>query len=159
MTLNWDAIGAIAEGIGAAGVIASLLYLAVQVRASTRASAVEAKLRSADMLNIFIDRLIDTPELNGLFLRGLADIESLSESDYFRFSNMAIKAFWLFSANHFQYRIGALSESDWYEPRAVLLYWLRPPGCRVWWEKLGRESFGPEFREYVDSEIAALNAT
>jgi hypothetical protein len=35
--MNWDAIGAIAETLGAVGVIASLLYLSTQVRDSRRA--------------------------------------------------------------------------------------------------------------------------
>ncbi len=30
--MNWDAIGAIAELLGAVGVIASLIYLATQIR-------------------------------------------------------------------------------------------------------------------------------
>ena len=34
--MNWDAVGAIAESIGALGVISSLIYLAVQVRQNTR---------------------------------------------------------------------------------------------------------------------------
>ena len=42
--VNWEVIGAISGVIGAAGVVASLLYLAVQVRTSNRASAVQAKL-------------------------------------------------------------------------------------------------------------------
>ena len=32
--MNWDAIGAIAELLGAIGVIASLIYLATQIRQS-----------------------------------------------------------------------------------------------------------------------------
>ena len=42
--MNWDAIGAIGEIVGAAAVVASLLYLATQFRASSReakASALE----------------------------------------------------------------------------------------------------------------------
>ena len=34
--MNWDAIGAIAESVGALGVIASLIYLALQVRQNTK---------------------------------------------------------------------------------------------------------------------------
>ena len=34
--MNWDAIGAIAETLGAVGVIASLVYLATQIRQNTR---------------------------------------------------------------------------------------------------------------------------
>lgn len=76
--MNWDAVGAVAEALGAAGVIASLLYVASQVRASNRASAVEAKLQSTRFLAELIDSLIQNPELNDLYLRGIADLESLS---------------------------------------------------------------------------------
>jgi hypothetical protein len=69
---------------------------------------------------------------------------------------MSLKAFWFFSAGHFQFRMGTLGGDDWYELRAVLHYWLRGPGCRAWWEKLGRESFGAEFRGFVDGEIRSL---
>ncbi len=91
--MNWDAIGAVGEAIGAVGVIASLLYLAAQVRAGRRASAVESKLESTRLLNDFVDSLIKSPELNALFLRGLTEIDSLSEEEYLRFSNMSFKGF------------------------------------------------------------------
>jgi hypothetical protein len=35
--MNWDAIGAVAELLGAAGVIVSLGYLAIQIRQNTAA--------------------------------------------------------------------------------------------------------------------------
>ena len=99
--MNWDAIGAIAELVGAVGVIASFLYVAAQVRGSTRASRVESKLQSTRLLHSFIDVLIETPELNDLYLRGLADPDLLSTAEYYRFSNMSLKASWFFSAEHF----------------------------------------------------------
>ena len=154
--MNWDAIGAIAELVGAVGVVASLLYVATQVRHGTRASAAEAKLETARLLHTFIDSLIDKPELNDLFLRGIADLDSLSRDEYLRFSNLSLKAFWFFSAGHFQFRTGTLSENDFHEIRAVLRYWLRGPGCRAWWDKIGRESMAPDFRDFVDAEIAAM---
>jgi len=43
--MNWDAIGAIAEAIGAAGVVASLLYLAREIRTSARVSG---RVKAAD---------------------------------------------------------------------------------------------------------------
>ena len=39
--MNWTAIATIAEIIGAAGVIASLIYLAVQIRQSTKVTRAE----------------------------------------------------------------------------------------------------------------------
>jgi hypothetical protein len=159
MHVNWDAIGAIGEAIGAAGVIASLLYLAIQVRGSTRAAAVEAKLESTRLLNDFIGFLIESPELNDLFLRGIADLSRLSEAEYYRFSNMSLKAFWFFSAGHFQLRMGTLSEGEFHEVRAVLRYWLRGSGCRAWWVRIGSAMVAPEFRAFVEAELAEIDAT
>jgi len=34
--MNWDAVGAVAELLGAIGVIVSLVYLAIQIRRNTR---------------------------------------------------------------------------------------------------------------------------
>jgi hypothetical protein len=157
--MNWDAIGAVAESIAALGVIASLLYLASQVRASTRAAAVTAKLESTGLLNKFIDLLIENPELNDIYMRGILNLASLDKEEYLRFSNMSLKAFWFFSAGHFQYRSGTISEDEYYEVRAVLRYWLRGQGCRDWWEKFGRMSVSPAFRKFVDAEIREIAAT
>ena len=156
--MNWDAIGAIAEAIGAAGVIASLLYVAVQVRASTRASAVEAKLASTRFYTDYLNSLIQTPELNDLFLRGRENLESLSPDDYYRFSNMALQACSFFSAAYFQFRKGTLSEGDWFENRAIVQFWFRGRGCRDWWEKVGKHMFGADFASFVETEIHELDA-
>lgn len=151
--MNWDAIGAIAEAFGAAGVIASLLYLAVQVRASTRASAIESKLASTRFSTEFYASLVQSPEVNDLMIRGRADLDSLSPGDYYRFSNLALLAFHYFSAGYFQWQRGALSESDWVEYMTPIRYWIRSPGGQQWWRKVGRHFFGPEFGAFVESEM------
>jgi len=156
--MNWEAIGAIAEGLGAAGVIASLLYVANQVRANTRASRVEAKLQSTRFLGEMVDMLIQDPALNELFRKGRADLEALEGPDFYRFSNMLLKAFWFFSAQHFQFRLGTLAESEWEEVNAPIHYYLSGPGVQAWWSSLGRASFGPEFRDFIDAEIAEMEA-
>ena len=64
--MNWDAIGAISETLGALGVIASLIYLASQLRSNAVASAVEAKLTTTQFLTEFNRDLINNPELYDL---------------------------------------------------------------------------------------------
>ena len=155
--MNWDAVGAVAELVGAVGVVASLLYLAVQVRASNRASTVEAKLESARLLNDFIDSLIQNPELNALWLKGRKSLESLPPEEYLRFSNMCLKGMWFFSAGYFQFRTGTLADDDWFEVRAVIRFWLHGQGCRDWWEKVGRPMYGDDFTAFIESEIVALD--
>jgi len=156
--MNWDAIGAVAEAIGAAAVVASLLYLALQIRASTRASAVESKLQTTRLLSEVLDSFIQSPELSDLTERGFIDLGSLSRSEYVRFSNLAMKLLWFFSAAHFQFRTGLLGEAEWHEVKVAMHFWLRRPGTRARWTKFGRPSFGPHFQRFIDAEIAALDA-
>lgn len=96
--MNWDAIG----------VIASLAYLATQIRHNTRASAVKSKLVTTGMLTGFIDTLITDPELNDIFMRGRNSTENLSKEEFQHFSNIVMKTFWFCSAAHFELRTGTL---------------------------------------------------
>jgi len=134
-------------------VIASLLYLAMQVRASTRASAVESKLASTRFYTDFLSSLIQSPELNDLFLRGRKDLAALTPEELIRYSNLSLQSFSFFSAGYFQFRNGTLSEADWFENRAIIQFWLRGAGCRRWWKDVGQNMFGPDFVAFIESEI------
>lgn len=151
--MDWVAIATVAEVIGAAGVIASLIYLALQVRASTRASAVESKLVSAGFQLDFYKMLVQYPELQEIMVRGRKGLESLSREDSHRFSNLLNIAFGSFSAAHFQFRQGSVGESDFYENLVTIRYFLRSPGCQQWWEKFGKHMYGPEFVAVIEGEI------
>jgi len=49
--VNWEAVGTIAEIVGAAGVIASLLYLAAQIRQSTKVARAEFNEKFANYVD------------------------------------------------------------------------------------------------------------
>ena len=71
ITMNWDALSAIAELISAIGVIATLGYLAIQIRANTK----EAKLAStsdiSNQMNQFLQHVTSNPEISHLWLKAL----------------------------------------------------------------------------------------
>lgn len=127
--MNWEAIGAIGEIAGAIGVIATLLYLSVQVRSSTLASRVESNLAATRMYTDFLSGLIHSPEINDLFLRGRKGLSSLTSDEFYRFSNLA-----------------------------VIQFWLRGEGCRQWWVKVGMHMYGNEFVTFVESEIQSIDS-
>lgn len=79
--MNWSALGAIAELLGAAGVIASLLYLATQMRQSLSLARVEAQKRCIASMREVTANLLADPELNALFLKGLDDWSDLPSED------------------------------------------------------------------------------
>jgi len=156
--MDWDAIGAMGEIVGAIAVVATLGYLAVQIRHNTRASAVEAKLATTGMLTEFVNMLIADPQLNDLFMRGRTSTKNLSKDESQRFSNMVMKTFWFGSAAHFQLRTGTLDEDDFFEIKAILQFWLEGKGVREWWQRHGHQRFAKTYAEFIDAELRRVEA-
>ena len=152
--MNWDAIGASAEAIAAIGVIASLIYLALQIRASARASAVESRIQTIRLLTDVMDSYVQNPDLNELYRKGLADTKSLSKEEYLRFSDLCLKTFWSISGAYFQFQTGVLDKGGWQECLSAIRYWVKSPGVVDWWRQFGRDSFGEDFQRFIDEEIA-----
>jgi hypothetical protein len=75
--MNWDALGAIGEVVGAIAVVVSLLYLAVQIRAQNRESQVAA---AHEILAAFRGMQIplQDPGLAELWEKAVMDFESLN---------------------------------------------------------------------------------
>jgi hypothetical protein len=107
--MNWEAIGAVSETLGAVGVIASLIYLASQLRSNAVASAVEAKLTTTRFLTDFNRDLINDPRLYDLWERGAKDLDSLERDEFVRFSNLNLNAFWAQSSVPAAVHEGAMS--------------------------------------------------
>ena len=85
---DWGAIG---EIVGALAVVASLIYLAVQIRQNTRqislsleSSRLAAFEQNVESGNRAREVLITNPAVAELFLRGLADYHSLPPTDRLR---------------------------------------------------------------------------
>ena len=80
--MNWDAIGAVGEILGAIGVIASLAYLSVQIRRSdltSRAQSLQSVLdghRDRSFLVGYTD-----PNYADLISRGMTDFDLLSANE------------------------------------------------------------------------------
>ena len=92
--MNWDAIGAVAELVGAAAVLATLIYLAVQTTLTRKAAEQTAKFglhqATKEVLETYSrwrSQLIGTPELARILMKArgeaLSDEEQLLFSAYF----------------------------------------------------------------------------
>lgn len=149
--MNWDMVGAIAEVLGAIGVIASLLYLASQLRSNAVASAVDAKLTTTRFMTEFNRDLINDHALYELWDRGSRDPSSLSHDEYVRFSNLNLNSFWYLSAGHYQFRVGKLDAEDFHEMDSIMEFWISRDGVKDWWKRHGRQRYNKHFVDYVES--------
>jgi hypothetical protein len=149
--MNWDAIGAIAESLGAIGVIASLIYLGVQLKSNAIASGVEAKLATTKLLTEFNDKFIHHPELYELWDKARTGSSELSDAEYALFTSLNMNSFWCISAGYYQKQAGKLPEGDWFEVESIMDIWMNNVGMKNWWSRHASERFSPDFVAYVNS--------
>ena len=149
MTL--EDLGNIGEFVGAIGVVASLVYLAVQIRQNTRtlrAATYESLAQATATSNAL---LISDPEVARVVEAGLGK-EPLPLEDRARFTaylRMTFRRYDSIFLHHCQSTL---------PPEAWGAYWnsfrriLRSPNVRDYWER-GQEDDTPEFRSLVSHEI------
>ena len=90
-TINWDAIGAVAELIGSVAVVATIGYLAAQIRQTNRSAESDTLNALHDKFNALNGILLHNPDLHGL----LTKEGSLSDDErerVYTFANMLINA-------------------------------------------------------------------
>jgi len=157
---DWGAIG---EIVGALAVVASLIYLAMQIRQSTRQismSLESARLaafeRTVDSSNHAREILITNPEVADLFLKGLADYRSLPSPEKFR-CNMLFRN--LLSAIQGGYirQLTMGGDPEQLEgTKQTLNTLIKTPGVRQWLEEVETD-WRPEFTRLVADCIGAID--
>ena len=83
--MNWDAIGAIAESIGAIGVVASLVYLARQIRHNAEATRIAAYHQGQEQLWATAVAISTDPGLARIFSKSFSgDLDNLEFTERVR---------------------------------------------------------------------------
>jgi hypothetical protein len=148
--MNWEAIGAVGETIGAIAVVVTLVYLAAQVRSGNRALTTTVRDSAFRQLQDWNTQLVADPELPFLFQRGTTDLESLGEVERARFVHVAFSFFKLFENLYMHHRDGSLAGELWEGTKTVFQVYTQQPGLRVYWDAR-RHFFNEDFAEMVDS--------
>ena len=149
--MNWDAFGAIAELMGAFGVIATLGYLAVQLRHNTAALRGNSHEVGAERLTTSLQSLIGNPELAQLVAKASRDYGELDYVEKLQVGSYWTAIFTGAEVSLLQWKLGNLDEAVWQRDFSVLRPWLHSPGVQEWYARSTTE-FTPEFRVLVERE-------
>lgn len=87
MILNWEAIGAVGQMAGAIALVATLLYLAIQIRQNAQSIRSTTAFWVNQALAEINRRVSNDPEFADLLLRGMKDYRELSEVERVRFAS------------------------------------------------------------------------
>jgi len=144
--MNWNAVAAIAEMLGAIGVLATLVYLTAQIRANTRAlRAATAKDAVAAVRSLNMPMIQDAA-LARAFRVGVEGLEGLDDDERARFLHWVFNLFRTLEDLHYQYLTGTLEEETWNSWIRFWSIYLLSPGFRAYWSVRGH-TFTPAFQQ------------
>lgn len=152
--MNWEAIGAIGEMIGAAGVIVSILYLSLQIRANTnatRASASFDALHSWAQTNEHLFGLpVDVLEVQSRALDPRMRLSALSRGESTRLVLLYRSIFQKLEGQYYLFKYGLLEPAIWKQRSRIARGYLEVPWLLAWWEnELSTAMFTEEFASAV----------
>ena len=148
--MNWDALGAVGEIVGALAVVISLLYLAIQVRSGSRVLRIQMQDYAYHGFQEWNYRVAADPELPLVFQKGGADFESLDERKKARFLHIMFSFYKMFENTYLHYLEGSVGEEAWKYNRLFLSLYVWQPGCRNYWENR-KAAYDPRFRAMLDA--------
>ena len=145
-------LGSIGGFVAAIATLATLIYLAVQIRANT-ASVRESNARVHTDRMLGHSRLIAADkELAGVFRRGSKDIDQLTDAERWQFGTYLWSLFIDFQDEYHASKRTRPDDFHWEFQQKNLLYYLSKPGIRKWWENL-EMSLDPEFIEFANKQL------
>ncbi len=70
------------------------------------------------------------------------------------------KSFWFFSAQYYQYTVGAIDTDEWGESLKLARAYIADSGVQQWWyERGGREYSSATLVQFIDQEIEVIKQT
>ncbi len=156
--MNWEAISAIGEVVGATAVFISLLYLALQIRNSRRSDQIAAAAGAASTINEWIGQIVRDETLYDLYRRGLTDYESLNRSEKGRYSLLLFQLLRSGETAWTQMQIGVVDAGYWAGVEATVSFVFRTTGGTRFLAKNSR-FFGADFCGVVQKILAEADST
>ena len=117
--MNWEALGAIGEIIGAAAVLATLFYLAAQIKMQNRQleksndhARAQTSVQINDQALEFVDILMRDKEFVEIYRKGLSN-QPLNENEVVQFSYFIVRMAGLRESNVTAAKAGVSFEGDY----------------------------------------------
>ena len=128
--MNWEAAGAIGEIVGAAAVVATLVYLAVQIRQSSRIASVQASQHVLEGAAELQARIAGDEDLRRIFASGCRSYDALEGGDRQRFNAIIGEYLMRFEVQTQMHEAGMLNHDNFAAARRGVVRLLSQPGAR-----------------------------
>lgn len=147
--MDWDAIGAIGETIGALAVVLTLFYLARQLRQSNLNTEASVESQMSLWWSHSNREMILSSDMIEVIEAGLNDPQTLSDPDRRRFAWWLASLFYMFDNLYKQYQKGVLPKESWLMNEMSIDGLMRARSVQIWWES-GFLQASTDFSKRVD---------
>ena len=152
--INWEAVTALSEVIGVIVVVASLIFVGLQIRQNAQATKVATVQNITSDLRHFNFQVGANGEFADILYKGWLHPGTLDTAGLFRHNNIMTGTLQIFMNMFYQLKKGTFDD-EVFEPYQIYLRVICGlPGVRVYWSE--RSGWFPEdFRQYMENEIFA----
>jgi len=147
--MNWEIVASTGEWAGAFAVIASLLYLARQVKLANRQSRGAARYLFLEAYASAHIANAESIQAASIYRRGLDDSD-LSEDEQMQFTFQLGLFSNTWSVMFDLHEEGELPANQWYLVRSDIYSAFITPGGKRFWDEIGRLNTHQRFVDYVD---------
>ena len=149
--MNWDALNAIGDIIGAIAVIITLVYLAIQIRQGVNSVQGATEVELSKQFAEYHARIADSPELRSTWDKATAEDE-LSDDERATYIWLIAQLFLMLEGFFRQYKRKLLDEKSWQPLEVMLLGFLQKDLVAAWWGERAA-SISPAFRDHIDDAL------
>lgn len=146
--MNWEAFGAIAEFVGAISVLATLLYLALQVREARRLLQSNSHQARTDRNIQVLQTRFGDPVMQRVAQK-LESGNSLDREDLYHGTGHFLIMMRHLEDSHYQRELGLVEEGTWQASLAGIRLAFTPPWADQAWARFSM-TFRPSFVELVE---------
>lgn len=152
IVIDLQSLANIGEIVGAVAVVASLLYLAAQVRQGTTAQRTENYARALERVSAMQSVLSQDGEISRIFAKGVQDPSRITALERIRFTWSLYVAFDAFEFMFHTYNTDQIPDEVWERWSSTVAWWLCFPGVQAWWQNRPVQ-FSKSFTVFVEALI------
>ena len=154
--MNWNAVSAISEIVGALVVIVTLLFIAREVRQNNRSLAMAALRDSTSRWNQWSEMIATSPDLADVVARGNRNFEQLSEAESLRYGAY-VQSFFDNVESYRSMVVDLDLERDIEVLEAIVRRRIIVPGFEKWWTD-NTDDYDVQFVAWIDRVRSTADA-
>lgn len=150
MTL--EELAYVSQIVGVVAVLASLIFVGLQIRQNTKAIKATSHHAITDSFNAINNLIVSDPKVARLWRLGMAGTEGLEEDERTSANFMLLAYMRIFETLHYQFSNGTLDKKLFDAELKTLKWSITQPGFLAWWP-VNPISLSDEFRAFIEGLI------